>query len=669
MKNLKFRYAKAVNIYCFGEEGIELFLEDYNNVVLVRGVNMDNPGTAEGPASNGSGKSSLQEIFSLGLYNRPVKNPNKIKGQNFINDNADKATIDIQWDNCRVLRTYRRTKDGISHKVQVWENSDHIWDASSEKSQSVTETQKWIENKIGLTHHAFCNVVVFNDSRFYSFLECDTQGKRAIIENLMNLEIYRGYHDQAKELYKSQKQLVAEYTKDYQRLLDEVSRSERRLAELRQQEVDWKETKKAGLKQLMGRLKDKQVALGQSNVGELLQQWEDAQEQISKLNSTAEEKTKLLERGVTFVSQNREKLATMREQEDEFAVQLQEQKLALKQVQHQIAATQKRIASFHNLDSGATCDHCYGTIDPKNYSTLLKTAEDELIVLSDQSKQSSADVLHTHDKQQVIISAIKDLDSKIRSAETKVHEWDQEIKKCRSQAQELLKIPRPDIGEAEKLLELEIRELKQHIKEKKEEYDGPSPYQKSISNNEIELADLRASSETKGQALETAEGDLPYYEYWVDAFGDNGIRKYVIDGIRPVFNTKLKYWLQILIDGKLDIEFDNKFDETITRNGRPVSYFGCSNGEQQRILLAISQSFAYVRMVNAGACPNIVFLDEITGGGIDKAGVPAVYNMIMELAQDRKVFVTTHNETLVNMLQGVDTLTLMKKDDVSTIVK
>ena len=92
-----------------------------------------------------------------------------------------------------------------------------------------------------------------------------------------------------------------------------------------------------------------------------------------------------------------------------------------------------------------------------------------------------------------------------------------------------------------------------------------------------------------------------------------------------------------------------------------------SNGEKQRINLAVSQAFAYVMMLNSGCVPSVVFLDEITGGSVDRAGVVGIYNMIFELAKERQVFVTTHDEKLMSMLQGCETLTLKKENDVTVL--
>ena len=63
MRELKIRFAHAENILCFGPEGVDFHFTDYGKVIQVRGVNLDNPGTPDQPASNGSGKSSIQELY------------------------------------------------------------------------------------------------------------------------------------------------------------------------------------------------------------------------------------------------------------------------------------------------------------------------------------------------------------------------------------------------------------------------------------------------------------------------------------------------------------------------------------------------------------------------------------------------------------------------------
>ena len=142
-----------------------------------------------------------------------------------------------------------------------------------------------------------------------------------------------------------------------------------------------------------------------------------------------------------------------------------------------------------------------------------------------------------------------------------------------------------------------------------------------------------------------------------------------MDGVIPALNSKVAYWLHYLIDGKIELAFDNKLEETITRNGTATKYCKLSKSEKRRVNLAVSQAFAHVMMLNSGCCPNLIFLDEITGGGIDATGISGVCNMVFELAKERQVFITTHDERLLSMLEGCEKLWLQKKDDITVLVK
>jgi len=128
---------------------------------------------------------------------------------------------------------------------------------------------------------------------------------------------------------------------------------------------------------------------------------------------------------------------------------------------------------------------------------------------------------------------------------------------------------------------------------------------------------LVAVLDEKVSKLKIAEEQLPYYDFWVKAFGDKGIRKFVVDGIIPALNARIAYWMEHLYEGQIELSFDNELIETIKRNGVDAYYPALSNGEKQRVNLAVSQSFAYVMMLNSGSCPSLAFLDEITGGGIE----------------------------------------------------
>ena len=71
-------------------------------------------------------------------------------------------------------------------------------------------------------------------------------------------------------------------------------------------------------------------------------------------------------------------------------------------------------------------------------------------------------------------------------------------------------------------------------------------------------------------------------------------------------------------------------------------------------------------MLNSGASPSLVFLDEVTTN-IDPIGVQGVYNMIVELSNHKQVFVTTHDHDLLDMLSGCKSINLKKINGFTTL--
>ena len=173
------------------------------------------------------------------------------------------------------------------------------------------------------------------------------------------------------------------------------------------------------------------------------------------------------------------------------------------------------------------------------------------------------------------------------------------------------------------------------------------PYAEIIVQTKTEIDTLVAKTESVRAEITEGEELIPYYNYWVYGFGDEGIRAYIIDGILPALNARINYWLQFLIENKIQLTFDNKFEVTIERNpadGDPFVYAATSGGERRRINLAISQAFAHVMMISSGVIPSICSLDEVALN-VDLPGVHGIYAMINELAKDRQIFVTTHDPT------------------------
>ncbi|RDJ35439.1 MAG: hypothetical protein DWQ19_11530 [Crenarchaeota archaeon] len=658
MNNIKIKYISARNFLCFGPDGIEINFDHYGNVVLVRGDNLDiDPDNEEERrASNGVGKTSICDIIVYGLFGHTVK---KLKNDNIINNQiGKKLRVEIIVDDYRIVRTRS------PNSLKVWQSASGEWTKETELSLGgMTDTQKWIDNKVGLTYKTFCNLVVFTDNNAGSFLECDTKSKREIVENLLSLDVYREYGENAKKLRNTAKDATKNMGYKLDAALSEKQLCENRINNIKLEETTWKDSKKTELKIIVDKYKAKESELKTTDTGQALAAYQEAQEKIEELNEQIELKEEK-------VNKLQESLVKNKDVQNEVYSKLSSLDSEIKNFNIEISGLEKRIANDNDIIKDIESQKCIkcGYVDENLLEKTKKDIQDKKQKLTQlTSRVIENKKLYDEDKE-----TLTKISETVSSDESKLNEIVKFVDVARKHVSKLSKVERPEISLDEKVIEEQLNELKNQILKKKEELDGPSPYVKIMQMAVKESEEKQKECEEKKLELDEANKELPYYEFWVNAFGDKGIRKFIIDGIIPALNARIEYWLQFLIDGKISLRFDNELEPEITRNpvdGDKFVYDALSGGERRRANLAVSQGIAHVMMLNCGTCPSIVFLDEVTTN-IDPIGVQGVYNMIAELAKERQVFITTHDHDLLEMLRAgnCDTINLIKKGGFSKLV-
>ena len=264
MKKLNFNKISAYNFLCFGPEGIEIKFEEYGQIVFIRGENRDVKETEDDLpsdevkiSSNGSGKSSLQEIISYGLYGKTVKKPSAISKDAVINNLIGKdCKIELQWDKYKLVRTRKK------NSLRFWENESLTFDEASELTTgSMDETQKIIEDAIGLTYEAFVNICIFSDDQSISFLEASTPVKREIVENLLSLCSYREKQEKAKKLTSETSASIKMMCKEYDIFKINEQDANQRLEQTKNKESSWKLEKENEIKNLKVQISAKKEKL------------------------------------------------------------------------------------------------------------------------------------------------------------------------------------------------------------------------------------------------------------------------------------------------------------------------------------------------------------------------------------------------------------------------
>lgn len=599
--------------------------------------------------------SSCSEIIAYTLFGKTIKP--KLNLDDVINNKTKKKLrTEVRWDNYRVVRERKPNKLSI---YELDENSE--WKDISEGG--MPSVQKQIEDRIGINFETFVNLMVFTDNNKGSFLECDKEEKRKIIENLLSLEKYRLYWEKAKKIKNTSKEKLKVLSETYDHYVKELQYAKNRVVSIEDQQSNWKKLKEAELKSILVKIKQKKEELESTDVGNLLVEYQQAQDRIKSINNAIPEMEDKEIKARDILEVANEKLELLREQKITLSTKQQAFNALVENARSESKKTKQVINSLL-AKKGTKCPTCYGVVKEENIKNVIETCQNSIDENEKIISKNEYESEQVSEKLTKCIAQIEKIKSAIGEKDLIIKEYSEKISKYKNELIKLNSIQKPETTSVEQVLEEQIAELKRQALAKDKEINSPSPYVQVLADAIIDVDKKQNLCDDHKKVMEKYEKELPYYEFWVEAFGDNGIRKYIIDGIIPALNNRIAYWLQILIDGNINLVFNETLEEKIERNpsdGDPFVYYAMSGGERRRLNLAVSQAFAHVMMLNSGTSPSLVFLDEVTTN-IDPVGVQGVYKMILDLAKEKQVLVTSHDHDLIELLSGAQRINLVKKD-------
>lgn len=650
---------------CF--ESIEVNFEKYGSIVLVVAQNLDSA-SEDKSSSNGAGKSTLPEIPVFALYGETIKKPKKLKNPDLVNHkNGKKLIVEFCWDDYRVVRTC-----DIKGKntLKIWKSDKGEWNKDTELSRGgIPATQKYLEEEIlKMSYKTFVNLYIFNaDDPTSTFLECDLPTKREIVENLLSLDKYRAYNESAKDFVKIAKDKIKLLAKDYEHLLTDLEACRARIVKIEQQETEWKKAREQEVANITASIQKKMKQLESTNVGAALSAYTEAQQQIKELQDSVpvlETKREKLQETIKIgVPKHKE----IEKKADDIQMFYKKAFNSLQECRSVIKDNERNIEVVNEKVGNSECPYCFSKVEESNFKHIIDKAQEVIAAKNIELEPLKAAWNEIHKESQEIEARLEKVTKGLAAAQQQLAFVEKEITGIHASISQLSKIKEPQAGIEERLIQDQIEEAKKQLITKQAEVNGPSPFNKIHEAATLEFVTKSTEVQTKKDEVEKAEKEMPYYEFWVKAFGDTGIRKYVIEGIIPALNNRITHWLQFLIDNKIKLVFDNQLKETIDRYpflGRPYVYHGCSGGQRRRLNLSVAASFAYIQLLNVGCSPSVVWLDEVTMN-MDEVGVDGIYRMICELAKERQVFVIDHNQALLQMLDGCDKIQLVMKDEVT----
>jgi DNA repair exonuclease SbcCD ATPase subunit len=319
---------------------------------------------------------------------------------------------------------------------------------------------------------------------------------------------------------------------------------------------------------------------------------------------------------------------------------------------------------------GTRCPRCFGIVSDDNCTEASLAAYEKINEHEQRIEAKDKVISEENGQAQNKEKIVQKLIAMVDSVNDKIQAINQTIADLNQEHIEYSKVPKPEVDVNHLVLQKEIEELRKQAMDRKKVYEGPSPFVE-IFNKAVEEKNKKTENhDNKKHEIDLANDLMPYYDYWVEAFGDSGIRKIIIDGIIPALNERVAYWMDYLLDGTKSLVFDNELNETVENSppdGDPFNYHNMSAGEQRMLNLAVSQAFAHVMALSYGASPSFVFLDE-AASNMDEIAKQGVYDVIRELSSSKQVFVTTHDPYLLNLLEGCDQIGLRQKDKFTKLI-
>jgi DNA repair exonuclease SbcCD ATPase subunit len=165
---IKFRKVRYKNFLSTGNEFTEIDLSRKKTSLII--------------GANGSGKSTLLDALTFGLFGRAFRKIPKTALVNSINEKQ--CCVEVEFQIGRIV--YRVMRSIKPNKFEIYRDGKMLHqDASVRDYQAVLEQQI-----LKLNYKSFTQVVVLGSSTFTPFMQLNTPERRAIIEDILDIQIF-----------------------------------------------------------------------------------------------------------------------------------------------------------------------------------------------------------------------------------------------------------------------------------------------------------------------------------------------------------------------------------------------------------------------------------------------------------------------------------------------
>ena len=340
--------------------------------------------------------------------------------------------------------------------------------------------------------------------------------------------------------------------------------------------------------------------LTQENKKEYESRIHESQDSIDELQTANSELSLGLDESIR---ETEKRLSTLHDQRQELLLGSQDR-------QTNITNISKRIKFF---DENEACPTCEQALSNSHKSHVLETLEGER---------------RTHK------SALKQIGETGTSVEKEIKETGLILESLRSKLSELSQNNVKITG-----LQKQIKEYQLYLEK------GVSA---DLRTAELDLESLNEKRNSLLENKFSLSEDISYNTVMSEMLKDTGIKTKIIKQYLPVINKLVNQYLQVL-DFFVHFDLDESFQETIrSRHRDEFTYDSFSEGEKQRIDLALLFTWRQIAKMKNSVATNLLILDETFDSSLDHEGVDNLLKILHTLSDDTNIFVISHKGEILD---------------------
>lgn len=510
---------------------------------------------------NGGGKSTMLDALCFGLFGKPFRNINKPQLLNSIN----KKNLVVEVEFSAGGKDYKIVRGIKPNVFEIQVGCEVI-----NQDAAARDYQKYLEESVlKLNYKSFTQIVILGSASFTPFMQLPPGTRREIIEDILDIQIFTTMNTVLRDKMTE--------------LKDSIQDADSKLEVLKQKASIQKE------------YVDTLEANREKRVDEILGRIADGERKISSLTDLANdvERQKLsVEETQTSLGDLATKQKKLESFKTKFSTQLRE--------------LQKEVAFYEGTDE---CPTCRQGIAHDHKETIVSSRQEKIQELSSGMEKLQGEFT----KLEELITENEKLSDQISALNKEIIGYNNEM------------IVQQRLIQA---LNLELAD----ITTKTADIDEEKKKLKSLAK------EVLAQNEDKAKLNE----EKHYMEVVSTLLKDTGIKTKIIRQYLPVINKLVNKYLQAM-DFFVQFNLDEKFDETIkSRHRDDFSYASFSEGEKQRIDLALLFTWRTIAKMKNSVATNLLILDEVFDSSLDNNGTDYVMSLLDTIGEDTNVFVISH---------------------------